>query len=205
MARLVIEHVSKTYPGGARAVDDVSVTVEDGELLVLVGPSGCGKTTLLRLLAGLETPDAGRIVLAGRDLAGVPPAERQIALVFQNHALYPAKTVYENLAFALRFAGRRAEIDSRVRQMAARLGLEEVLHVRPGQLSGGQQQRVALGRALVRRPALFLLDEPLRNLDAALRRDMRQLIKQLQQKLARRPSTSRTIRKRRCRWLIAWS
>jgi ABC-type sugar transport system ATPase subunit len=181
---LVIERLSKTWPGGVRAVEEVSLAVEDRELLVLVGPSGCGKTTLLRLIAGLEAPDAGRIVLAGRDLTGVAPAERNIALVFQHHALYPAKTVYENLAFALRLKRLpRAEIDTRVRQMAARLGLEEVLRVRPGQLSGGQQQRVALGRALVRRPDLFLLDEPLSNLDTALRRDLRQLIRQLQREL----------------------
>jgi multiple sugar transport system ATP-binding protein len=162
----------------------VALTVEDRELLVLVGPSGCGKTTLLRLIAGLDQPDSGRMVLTGRDLTGVQPADRNIALVFQNPSLYPSRTVYENLAFALRLKRLpRTEIDTRIRQMATRLGLQDVLSVRPGQLSGGQQQRVALGRALVRRPALFLLDEPLSNLDSALRRDLRQLLKQLQREL----------------------
>jgi ABC-type sugar transport system ATPase subunit len=184
MPRLVFDRVRKTYPGGPRAVDDVSLAVEDGELLVLVGPSGCGKTTLLRLAAGLERPDAGRILLAGRDLAGVAPAGRRVALVFQSHALHPARSVYDNLAFALRLARTpAAETDDRVRRMAGRLGLEPVLHARPGQLSGGQQQRVALGKALVRRPEVFLLDEPLSNLDAALRRDLRQLIRELQSEL----------------------
>ena len=183
--KLVLAGVSKTYPGGVQAVVDVSLAVARSELLVLVGPSGCGKTTLLRLVAGLEEPDAGRIALAGRDLAGVPPDQRDVALVFQSHALYPARTVYENLAFALRIRHTpRQEIDTRVLGMARRLGLETVLHVRPGQLSGGQQQRVALGRALVRRPALFLLDEPLSDLDTSLRRDLRRLIKQIQRELA---------------------
>jgi multiple sugar transport system ATP-binding protein len=181
---LVLERVSKTYPGGVRAVADVSLTVGQGELLVLVGPSGCGKTTLLRLVAGLEEPDTGRIALAGRNLAAVPPEKRDVALVFQSHALYPARTVYENFAFPLRLRHiPRQEINARVRAIAVRLGLEAVLNVRPGQLSGGQQQRVALGRALVRRPALFLLDEPLSDLDSRLRRDLRRLIKQMQREL----------------------
>jgi multiple sugar transport system ATP-binding protein len=185
-AQLCLDGVSKTFAGGVQAVAGVSLSVGPRELLVLVGPSGCGKSTLLRLVAGLEEPDAGRITLAGRDLAGVSPAQRDVALVFQSHALYPAKTVYENLAFALRLRRTpRAEIDQRVRAIAGRLGLEAVLDVRPGQLSGGQQQRVALGRALVRRPALFLLDEPLSDLDAGLRRDLRRLIKQVQRELAR--------------------
>jgi ABC-type sugar transport system ATPase subunit len=185
-AGLVLEGVGKTYPGGVQAVREASLSVGPEELLVLVGPSGCGKTTLLRLVAGLEALDTGRIVLAGRDLTGIPPAQRDVALVFQSHALYPGKTVYQNLAFPLRMRGTPAkEIDGLVRSMAARLGLEAVLHVRPGQLSGGQQQRVALGRALVRRPALFLLDEPLSNLDASLRRDLRGLIRRLQRELGR--------------------
>ncbi len=183
--RLVLAGIGKTYPGGVQAVADVSLELGPRELLVLVGPSGCGKTTLLRLAAGLEEPDTGRITLAGRDLTGVPPAQRDVALVFQSHALYPAKTVFENLAFSLRLRRTpRAEIDQRVRAIAGRLGLEAVLNIRPGQLSGGQQQRVALGRALVRRPALFLLDEPLSDLDAGLRRDLRRLIKQVQRELA---------------------
>src|SRR5205807_870481 len=145
--QLVLEGVRKTYPGGVQAVTGVSLTVGQGELLVLVGPSGCGKTTLLRLVAGLEELDAGRISLAGRDLAGVPPEKRDVALVFQSHALYPARTVYENLAFPLRLRRiSRQEIDARVRAMARRLALEPVLNTLPGQLSGGQQQRVALCR-----------------------------------------------------------
>ncbi len=185
MNQLVLEGVRKSYPGGVQAVAGVSLAVGPSELVVLVGPSGCGKTTLLRLVAGLEEPDAGRIALAGRDLAGVPPDQRNVALVFQSHALYPARTVYENLAFALRLRRTpRQEIDARVTDMARRLGLEAVLHVLPGQLSGGQQQRVALGRALVRRPAVFLLDEPLSDLDTGLRRDLRRLIKQIQRELA---------------------
>jgi ABC-type sugar transport system ATPase subunit len=185
-AGLLLEGVSKTFPGGAQAVREASLAVAAGELLVLVGPSGCGKTTLLRLVAGLEAPDAGRIVLAGRDLAGVGPARRDVGLVFQSQALYPGKTVYENLAFPLRVRGTPArEIDALVRGTAARLDLETVLQARPGQLSGGQQQRVALGRALVRRPALFLFDEPLSNLDPHLRRDLRQLIRRLQRELGR--------------------
>jgi multiple sugar transport system ATP-binding protein len=183
---LLLEGVSKTYAGGVQAVREASLTVGPEELLVLVGPSGCGKTTLLRLVAGLETLDTGRIVLAGRDLAGIPPAQRDVALVFQSQALYPGKTVYQNLAFPLRMRGTPArQIDALVVDMAVRLGLEDVLHVRPGQLSGGQQQRVALGRALVRRPALFLLDEPLSNLDPFLRRDLRGLIRRLQRELGR--------------------
>ncbi len=178
---LHLERLSKTFPGGVRAVDDVSLTVPAGALVVLVGPSGCGKTTLLRLVAGLETPTAGRIVLSGRDLAGVPPADREVAMVFQDHALYPSRTVRDNLAFPLRLRRCPAgEIADRVRQAAGRLGLEDVLEARPGELSGGQQQRVALGRALVRRPALFLFDEPLSNVDAGLRRQLRQLVKQVQ-------------------------
>jgi ABC-type sugar transport system ATPase subunit len=184
-AGLVLEGVSKTYPGGVQAVAGISVAVAPRELVVLLGPSGCGKTTLLRMVAGLEVPDAGRITLAGRGLAGVPPEERDVAMVFQSHALYPSRTVYENLSFALRLRGTpRQEIETRVRAIAGRLGLETVLSVLPGQLSGGQQQRVALGRALVRRPVLFLLDEPLSDLDSGLRRDLRRLIKQVQRELA---------------------
>jgi ABC-type sugar transport system ATPase subunit len=182
---LHLERLTKVFPGGVRAVDDVSLVVPDGSLAVLVGPSGCGKTTLLRLVAGLETPTAGRIVLSGRDLGGTAPADRQVAMVFQDHALYPSRTVGETLAFPLRLQGHsRAEIDARVRGAAARLGLERVLDARPGELSGGQRQRVALGRALVRRPELFLFDEPLSNIDAGLRRQLRQLIRQLQRESA---------------------
>jgi ABC-type sugar transport system ATPase subunit len=178
---LILDHLTKTFPGGVQAVDAVSLTVPDGALAVLVGPSGCGKTTLLRLVAGLETPTGGRIVLSGRDLTHVAPADRQVAMVFQDHALYPSHTVYENLAFPLRTRRRPAqEIDESVRAVARRLGLVPMLGARPGQLSGGERQRVALGRALVRRPALFLFDEPLSNLDAELRRQLRRLVKEVQ-------------------------
>jgi ABC-type sugar transport system ATPase subunit len=181
MAILHLDRLTKVYPGGVRALEDFSLSVEGSELVVLVGPSGCGKTTLLRLLAGLETPTSGRIVLSGRDLAGVAPAGRQVAMVFQEHALYPSRTVYENLAYPLRVLRRpAAEIADAVAHTARRLELLDVLDARPGELSGGQRQRVALGRALIRRPALFLFDEPLSSLDAGLRRQLRRLIKQLQ-------------------------
>lgn len=146
----------------------------------MVGPSGSGKTTLLRLIAGLETPEGGTVRLAGRDLAGVPPATRDVAMVFQNLALYPHLTARENLAFGLRL--RRVpyeEIRERVRRMAERLGLTDCLHRRPGELSGGQRQRVALGRALIRRPAVLLLDEPFAQLDAPLRRELRVELRRL--------------------------
>jgi ABC-type sugar transport system ATPase subunit len=162
------------------ALAGIHLTVEAGELLAVVGPSGGGKTTLLRLIAGLETPDSGTITLAGRDLAGVPPVARDVAMVFQNLALYPHLSAEKNLAFGLRL--RRvppAEIRERVRKMAERLGLTGCLHRRPGELSGGQRQRVALGRALIRRPAVLLLDEPFAQLDAPLRRELRAELRRL--------------------------
>lgn len=181
MAVWQLDRLMKDYPGNVRALDGVSLSVEGAELVVLVGPSGCGKTTLLRLVAGLEPPTAGRIVRDRRDLAGVEPAARQVAMVFQDHALYPSRTVAANLATPLRALGwPAADIDEAVRHTAARLGLLDVLHCRPGELSGGQRQRVALGKALIRRPALFLFDEPLSSLDAGLRRQLRQLIRQVQ-------------------------
>src|SRR5207302_1550008 len=155
MADLEVANLRKEFPSHVTAVDGVSFTVRGSELLVLVGPSGCGKTTLLRLIAGLEEPTSGTIRLGGNDLARVPPGERNIAMVFQSFALYPQKTVYENLAFPLRMR-RRTDPDGAVREIAARLGLLEYLDRLPSQLSGGQQQRVALGRALVRQPDLFL-------------------------------------------------
>jgi ABC-type sugar transport system ATPase subunit len=181
MADLLLRDVAKTYPGGVRAVDGVSLHVREGELLVLVGPSGCGKTTLLRLIAGLEDVTAGQILLGGRDVTAAPPAERDVAMVFQKYALYPFKSVYDNLAFGPWLRGvPDAEVHRRVTEVVDRLGLRERLAAYPAQLSGGQQQRVALGRALVRRPALFLFDEPLSNLDANLRRDTRHEIRRLQ-------------------------
>jgi multiple sugar transport system ATP-binding protein len=173
MSRVVLDHVSKAYPGqtaAAPAVRGVSLTVEDGEFMVLVGPSGCGKSTLLRLVAGLETPDAGTVSLGGRVVNDVPPKDRDLAMVFQSYALYPHLTVFENLAFGLRLRKLpRAEIDTRVRAAAAQLDLAGVLDRLPKALSGGQRQRVAVGRAIVRQPQVFLFDEPLSNLDAQLR------------------------------------
>ena len=179
-----IENVSKTYPGGVKAVDGVSLDVGEGEFLVLVGPSGCGKTTLLRMIAGLEEISGGTISVDGRVINGVAPADRDIAMVFQNYALYPHMTVRENLSFGLRMRKvDRAEIARRVDEAAETLGLRELLGRRPKELSGGQRQRVALGRAIVRRPKLFLFDEPLSNLDAKLRVQMRAELKRLHRTL----------------------
>jgi ABC-type sugar transport system ATPase subunit len=170
MANFSLEAVSKAYAGGHTAVRDVSLEMVDGELLVLVGPSGCGKSTILRLLAGLETPTVGRIAMNGADITDLPPQQRDLAMVFQNYALYPHMSVRQNMAFGLRVRGiEAARIDERVRQTATALDLEPLLDRRPSQLSGGQRQRVALGRAIVREPKAFLLDEPLSNLDPLLR------------------------------------
>ena len=170
MASITLDQVSKTYTNGQTAARDLTIDIADGELLVLVGPSGSGKSTILRLVAGLELPTAGRILIDGRDVTAVPPQRRDLAMVFQSYALYPHKSVHENLAFGLRV--RRvdaAAIDARVRAAAATLGIEALLDRKPAQLSGGQRQRVALGRAIVREPKAFLLDEPLSNLDPLLR------------------------------------
>ncbi len=170
MASIALHHVNKVFPTGHTAVGDLSLDIADGELLVLVGPSGSGKSTVLRLIAGLEAPTGGRIVIGDRDVTSVPPQQRDLAMVFQNYALYPHKSVGENLAFGLRVRGTDpGVIDARVASTAASLGLEALLDRRPAQLSGGQRQRVALGRAIVREPQAFLLDEPLSNLDPLLR------------------------------------
>jgi len=170
VASVALEGLHKTYPGGHRAVAGVDLEVAHGERLVLVGPSGCGKSTVLRLIAGLETPTSGRVRIDGEDVSDRSPGERDVAMVFQSYALYPHKSVRENLAFGLRMRSLdRAQRERRVADAADRLGLADVLERRPGQLSGGQRQRVALGRALVREPRAFLLDEPLSNLDARLR------------------------------------
>ena len=184
MARLELAGVSKTFPDGTEAVAGLDLTVADGELVVLVGPSGCGKSTALRLIAGLEAPTAGAIRMAGADVSGQGPQARNAAMVFQNYALYPHMTVAANLAFPLKMRGTpRAERRRRVEQVAGLLGLEGLLGRRPAALSGGQRQRAAMGRALVRDPAVFLMDEPLSNLDAKLRVRIRNEIAALQRRL----------------------
>lgn len=184
MATLTLTHVSKAYRKDIYAVRDVSLEVADGEFVSLVGPSGCGKSTTLNLIAGLETPTHGTIAIDGTVVNARSPKERDIAMVFQSYALYPHLNVRRNLAFPLEVAGlSRAQIDARVHETAELLGLTELLSRRPAELSGGQRQRVALGRALVRRPKLFLFDEPLSNLDAALRTQMRAELKKLHEQL----------------------
>ena len=181
---LTIERVNKWYPGGVHAVRDVDLTVENGEFMIFVGPSGCGKSTLLRMIAGLETVNSGTIRMDGRIINRVPPRARDIAMVFQNYALYPTMKVRDNMAFPLKMRRwSREAVRSRVEEVAESLGLTEYLDRRPGALSGGQRQRVALGRAMVRQPKLFLMDEPLSNLDAKLRVDMRREIVALQRRL----------------------
>jgi len=184
MATVSLDRISKIYPNGHVGVAETSFEIADGELLVLVGPSGCGKTTLLRMIAGLESISSGTLSIGGRVVNEVSPKDRDIAMVFQNYALYPHMTVAENLAFGLRLRGRpKAEIDERIRQAAKQLELEHRLDALPAALSGGQRQRVALGRALVREPKVFLLDEPLSNLDAKLRLSMRVEIARLHRQL----------------------
>jgi multiple sugar transport system ATP-binding protein len=184
LASIRLEGLRKTFPDGTVALRDLDLQVGDGELVVLVGPSGCGKTTALRLVAGLEEPSAGRIWLGEREVTDVPPAERDVAMVFQSYALYPHKSVAGNLGFPLRLRGMsRSEIAARVGAVASALGLEGLLTRRPRDLSGGQRQRVALGRAMVREPAAFLLDEPLSNLDAVLRVEMRAELARLHARL----------------------
>jgi multiple sugar transport system ATP-binding protein len=184
MAEIVLEDVTKQFAGGVTAVDNVSLTIADGEFMVLVGPSGCGKTTLLRSIGGLETISAGRIRIGDRDVTRVAPGKRDLAMVFQNYALYPHMTVRQNLGYSLRVQGRgRDEREQRVREVARMLELEDLLDRRPRQLSGGQQQRVAMGRAIIRQPAAFLMDEPLSNLDAKLRVGMRTSLQELHARL----------------------
>ena len=184
MAQVRLEHVRKVYPDGFVAVHDASFEARDGELLVLVGPSGCGKSTLLRMIAGLEAVDGGTIAIGGRVVNDVAPRDRDIAMVFQNYALYPHMTVAGNLAFGLKLRGMgKTDVAARVAAAAETLGLGELLDRRPAALSGGQRQRVALGRALVRQPQVFLLDEPLSNLDARLRAAMRVEIARLHRSL----------------------
>jgi len=179
-----LDNIRKEFPGGVVAVDDVNLTIEDGEFMVLVGPSGCGKTTLLRSIGGLERITGGRIRIGDRDVTKLEPADRDLAMVFQNYALYPHMTVRKNLGYGLRVRRTpRKEIRRKVKDVAQMLGLEELLDRRPGALSGGQQQRVAMGRAIIREPAAFLMDEPLSNLDAKLRVTMRTSLQQLHSRL----------------------
>ncbi len=180
MATIEIDKVTKVYGNGVRAVDDVSLTIGDGEFVVLVGPSGCGKSTLLRMLAGLEEVTVGAVRIDGADVTDLAPRRRDIAMVFQNYALYPHMTVRENLGYGLKVRRvGKGETRRRVDDVAGLLGLEELLERKPGQLSGGQRQRVAMGRAIVREPRAFLMDEPLSNLDAKLRVAMRASLAQL--------------------------
>jgi multiple sugar transport system ATP-binding protein len=184
VSRIVLEDVTKVFAGGVRAVDEVSLTIESGEFMVLVGPSGCGKSTLLRMIAGLEEVTEGSILIGDRDVTDLAPRERDIAMVFQNYALYPHMTVRKNLGYGLKVRNTpRAEIDRRVDQVARMLGLESFLERRPAALSGGQRQRVAMGRAIVREPAAYLMDEPLSNLDAKLRVGMRAELSRLHERL----------------------
>lgn len=187
MASVTLSDVVKIYAGGVKAVDSVSLAIQPEEFVVLVGPSGCGKSTTLRMIAGLEEISAGTISIGDRVVNDVPPKDRDIAMVFQNYALYPHMTVYKNMAFSLKLRRKelglsRADIDRKVREAAKLLGIDDLLDRRPKALSGGQRQRVAVGRAIVRNPSVFLFDEPLSNLDAKLRVEMRSEIKRIQRR-----------------------
>lgn len=184
MASVRLESVHKTYPNGHVAARGLDLEIDDGEFVVFVGPSGCGKSTALRIVAGLETPTSGRVWIGKRDCTDVPPQGRDVAMVFQTYALYPHKSIRENLGFGLRMRGHdTTDISRRVERAATVLGLEELLDRKPAQLSGGQRQRVALGRAIVREPQAFLLDEPLSNLDARLRVETRAELGRLHRRL----------------------
>ena len=186
MSAIILENVSKVYPGGFKAVNDVSLEIQDQEFVVLVGPSGCGKSTTLRMIAGLDEVSGGNVYIQGRRVNDVPAMDRDIAMVFQNYALYPHMTAYENMAFGLTLRKyARTEIESRVREAAQILGItDEQLGRKPKSLSGGQRQRVAVGRAIVRHPKAFLFDEPLSNLDARMRIEMRAELSKLRRRLS---------------------
>ena len=184
MAEVILKHIRKDYPGGVTAVEDLDLEIAHGEFIVLVGPSGCGKSTVLRMIAGLEEITRGELFIGGKPAGDLHPKDRDIAMVFQNYALWPHMTVYQNLAFGLQLRKRpRREIDEKIHRVAGVLGLEPLLQRRPAALSGGERQRVALGRAMMRDPAVFLLDEPLSNLDAKLRTNMRREITRLHRQL----------------------
>jgi multiple sugar transport system ATP-binding protein len=185
MARVVVENVSKSF-GSVKAVNDFSITVEDKEFAILVGPSGCGKSTTLRMIAGLDKPSSGNIYIGDRLVNELPPKDRDIAMVFQEYALYPHMSIYKNMAFGLKLRKLpKKEIARRVQEASEILGIEDLLHRRPSQLSGGQRQRVAVGRAIVRNPEVFLFDEPLSNLDAKLRGQMRTELCKLHDRLGK--------------------
>ena len=180
MARISFNNLSKTFPDGTKALQGIDLEVEPGEFLALVGPSGCGKTTLLRILGGLEKPSAGDVLINGQNASKLQPKDRDLAMVFQNYALFPHLSVFENLGFGLKARRRpKEEIERAVRPVAERLGLSDLLKRKPNELSGGQRQRVALGRLLARNPSIHLLDEPLSNLDANLRASMRDQLARL--------------------------
>ncbi len=184
MAKVILEGVSKSYTKSAAAVQDIHLEIKDREFMVLVGPSGCGKTTLLRLIAGLEEPSLGKIFIGGREVTHLSPRDRDIAMVFQNYALYPHLTVFENMAFGLKLRKiPSVEIKKRVQEVSSMLGIEMLLNRKPRELSGGQRQRAAMGRAIVREPKLFLMDEPLSNLDAQFRVQMRAELRKLHERI----------------------
>lgn len=184
MSEIVLEHVGKVYDNHVQVVKDFNLTIPDKEFIIFVGPSGCGKSTTLRMIAGLEEITEGNLYVDGELMNDVPSYDRNMAMVFQNYALYPHMTVYDNIGYSLKLAGLpKKEIDEKVREAAQVLGLESVLKRKPGQLSGGQKQRVAIGRTIVRHPKVFLMDEPLSNLDAKLRAEMRVEIKRLHKEL----------------------
>jgi multiple sugar transport system ATP-binding protein len=183
MASLELQHIRKSF-GEQRSVDDVSLVVDDGELLVLLGPSGCGKSTLMRIISGLETPTGGEVLIGGRVVTRLRPKDRNVAMVFQSYALYPHLSLFENIAFPLRVRGlKKAEVDAKVRWSAGLVGIEHLLARKPRQTSGGERQRVALARSLVRDPAVFLLDEPLSNLDAKMRHTAREELRNFQKRV----------------------
>jgi len=198
LARIRFENVNKKYANGFHAVKDLNLDIQDEEFVVLLGPSGCGKSTTLNMIAGLEEVTDGALIFDDQMVNYMPPHRRDVAMVFQSYALYPHKTIFDNIAFGLQMRKQsKEEIERRVRNAARRLEIEHMLDRRPGQLSGGQRQRVALGRAMVRDPAVFLMDEPLSNLDAALRVSMRAEIKELHQECRQLSYTLPMTRPRR--------